>query len=72
METKSLSKTWLSFGQGGSSGGGEKWFDLEFIIKEGQTWIEYGLHTWFEREKEILTDLKAQVMRMNDGAIFWD
>ena len=62
----------MLFGQGGSSGGGEKWFDLEFIIKEGQTWIEYGLHTWFEREKEILTDLKAQVMRMNDGAIFWD
>ena len=60
----------MLFGQGGSSGGGEKWFDLEFIIKEGQTWIEYSLRTWFERE--ILTDLKAQVMGMNIGAIFWD
>lgn len=41
----------MLFGQGGSSGDGEKWFDLEFIIKEGQTWIEYSLHTWSERER---------------------
>lgn len=60
--------------QDGSSGGGEKQLDAEYVLKVEPTWEADGLFVGHERGGRIKSDSKVFSLskRKHDDVIYWD